>query len=364
MQEKILKQLVKFKTLSLDQKTNLLALKWIVNGLKHLPLKFKFINHKGFNSLIIFTKRQKTPKLALAGHLDVVDGSAKIFRPKVIGSKLFGRGVFDMKYAIACYIAMLLELGKKLSGLDLALLITTDEELGGKNGSKAVIKNGFKPKFCFLPDGGKDWVLQESAKGAMQVLITAKGVSGHGSRPWTGINAIDELYKFIQHLKKELADKNQNKKTVRGITLNLGSLNGGNDANKIPDSAQAKIDIRFNFPETPKSINSKIKTICKKYPKVGYKILTAGEAYKVDKKHPVYKNFVSLVEAALGKKASFLSSPGSSDARYFLNNNIPTALIRPIGGGHHTEKEFIDLNSLRLFYKLLCEFVRTEAKNP
>jgi len=57
-------------------------------------------------------------------------------------------------------------------------------------------------------------------------------------------------------------------------------------------------------------------------------------------------------------KTSFLKSHGSSDARFFLEKGIPAILIRPVGGNLHSEKEWIDIKSLEVFYEVLKEFIK------
>jgi len=48
--------------------------------------------------------------LFLVAHIDVVGAKKELFRAKIKGKKLFGRGAFDMKYAIACYMKLLFDL--------------------------------------------------------------------------------------------------------------------------------------------------------------------------------------------------------------------------------------------------------------
>src|SRR5680860_1035635 len=110
MLEDYLIDLIQFKTLSKDFKENGEALRWIENEIKDLPVFIKRYEKNGFQSLVITTKKTKTPKIMLAAHLDVVKGSKNIFQPVIKDGKLYGRGVFDMKYAIACYLKLLQEL--------------------------------------------------------------------------------------------------------------------------------------------------------------------------------------------------------------------------------------------------------------
>ena len=55
-------------------------------------------------------------------------------------------------------------------------------------------------------------------------------------------------------------------------------------------------------------------------------------------------------------------SHGSSDARFFMWQKIPTIVIAPKGGGHHSENEWVDLKDMAKFHLVLKEFVGKVAK--
>src|SRR5687768_3421961 len=59
-------------------------------------------------SLVATTQRTKSPKIMLVAHLDVVPASDEDqFKLKVSAKKLKGRGVYDMKFAAACFLEFL-----------------------------------------------------------------------------------------------------------------------------------------------------------------------------------------------------------------------------------------------------------------
>lgn len=361
MLETTLKKLVSAKTLSLDHQANQKLLDDIVKELKHLPLFIKRLSFNSFPALVITTRKTKTPKIFLVAHLDVVGGSDMVFEPKRRGQKLFGRGVFDMKFAAASFLVLLKELGAELPKYDFGVIFTTDEELGGQHGMKKIVETGYKAKLAILPDGGEDWTVQKSAKGIYQLKIESFGVSGHGSRPWTGENAIMQLMKFLSQLQSLFITEPCGNKDHDHNTINVARIAGGAETNKIPDYAEVQVDIRVSAKSSVKEIRGRVFALAKKYPKITIKQTSTANPYSVDTKNPLFKKFIKLLEFNLGKKVQFINSHGSSDARYLMQYGTTTILLRPIGAGHHTENEWIDLPSLRQFYRILKKFILENA---
>ena len=356
-----LKKLISFKTLTSDKTANRRALDFVKKEVSGLPVFVRGFSSDGFPSLLITTKNTKRPKILLAGHIDVVGGSNRVFKPLEENGKIIGRGVYDMNFAAACYIRLLKDLGTKLSQYDFGVLLTCDEELGGQNGTKAILQKGVRAKFCVIPDGGKDWTFQNSAKGVLNVLVKSIGKPGHGSRPWEGENAIEKLTEALVKIKKEFSKENNRSKENR-VTLNTGKIQGGEELNKIPELATAELDIRFPVFINKQSVIRRLKRVTRNIKNLNLTERQSVDGYKVDRSNKFFQLFIGLVEKKLKRKVKFIDSFGSCDARYFIKAGIPVVSLRPIGGGHHTEKEWIDLKSLRQFYAVLKEFIIAEAK--
>lgn len=352
-----LRELISFKTLSHDHQTNVLAFAWVKKQLEGLPLFFEDFESNGFPSLLITTRKTKTPHIWLQGHMDVVPGPEEVFTPRLVGSKLYGRGTFDMKFAIACYIQLLTDLGDKLREYDLGVMLTSDEEIGGANGVGILVQKGYHARSCLLPDGGENWVFQEGAKGIYQASITAVGKAAHGARPWKGSNAIETLLTFLERVRKSFPTEPCGDKDHYHDTLTIGTIQGGTVTNQVPVEASASLDIRY----TPDTTESEILAILKKARQDDPNIIIAEQAkglsYRVDKQNQYFQLFASLVTKHTDKKTAFLFSPGSSDARFFINNNVPTILIRPTGANLHQDDEWIDVKDLEKFYIILREYI-------
>ena len=216
-----LKELVAFPSVTADKKASKECAEHCAAFFKNHGLHTEIIESDGYPSVIATSQKTKTPKVFLQCHMDVVPADDTLFVISVEG-KLFGRGVFDMKFACASYMRMLDELGDDINKYDFGIMLTFDEEIGGHNGVEALLKQGYGADVCILPDSGKNWRLQATGNGAWFIRLTKTGKNAHGSMPQIGINAAEiltevliELYKLREQYKPE------------DLTLSLTKLNSG-----------------------------------------------------------------------------------------------------------------------------------------
>ncbi len=348
-----LKKLIEFKTLPENKKKNEDALNWVKSGLPK-GKKTKIVKYEGYPSLIVGSDN---PKICLQAHIDVVPGRVKDFSPRIDKeNRLFGRGSYDMKFAIACYMDLLSEIDSD----DVGVLITSDEEIGGFNGVKAVLNDGYDPKFCFLPDGGDDWAFDEKAKGVWHLKIDAVGKPGHASRPWEGDSALRKLIHFLRELEENFSSEAIHKETAES-TINIGKIEGGDATNRIADQAYAKIDIRLCDNKEKDRIKLVLKELENKFEGVTIKEEVFGSAFFCDLKDPYFEIF-SEEARSVGRRTRSQVAHGSSDARFFSEKGISTMMIKPKGGGSHSDKEWVDLDDLNNFSIALKRFVQKIIK--
>ena len=141
-----------------------------------------------------------TPGFVLSGHLDVVPAGelgwrADPFKLRRENGCLIGRGAVDMKG----YVAAVLSAVPQLVGMGLKqplhIALSYDEEVGCRGVPYLIEK---LPSLCASPLGcfvgepsGMIPVLRH--KGKATLALSAKGTSGHSSRPELGTNAIHAL---------------------------------------------------------------------------------------------------------------------------------------------------------------------------
>jgi succinyl-diaminopimelate desuccinylase len=364
-QEKLtgyLSTLVSMNTTTADKNSSEKALKWVGQELKDLPLHFKSYEFDGYHSLVITTRQTKKPKVFLVAHMDVVPGKEELFHPVIKNNKLYGRGAYDMKMAIACYILLMHELKDQMKELDIGIMLTTDEEIGGMNGVKRLMEEGYSSSIALLPDGGFDWKFEEAAKGVLQIKVSAKGKSAHGSRPWAGENAINKLMFALMEI-NDYFDKEKAIYADYYPTVNVGVFQGGSSTNQVPDYAEAKLDIRYPPSMTADQIFSTMKDITKKYPNVSLEKLLAALPRQEDLHRAPFNQFKELAKKLYGIEVGSVLAHGASDARFFGEKQIPVIVIAPKGGEIHSDGEWIDLEDLVRFYEVMKAWILATPVN-
>lgn len=189
------------------------------------------------------------PPLCLTGHLDVVPlGTRKWskdpFSGETDGDKLFGRGTSDMKAGIAGILLAARNLSMKLSGTPGIVLVLTAAEEGGCIGSQHLARTQLLGKAGAMivgePTSNYPYV---GHKGSLKFYAKFRGVSAHGSMPELGDNAIYKAARAVAKL--ENFDFRARKHPVMGApTMNVGTFEGGQGVNMVPDEASIGVDIR------------------------------------------------------------------------------------------------------------------------
>lgn len=190
--------------------------------------------------------------LLLSGHTDTVPFDEKGWSHdplKVTESdnKLYGLGTIDMKGFFVFIIEALKDIDLKTLKKPIRILATADEETS-MSGAKAIADaQPIKPDYAVIgePTGLRPVIMH---KGHMSESIRITGKSGHSSNPANGVNAIEIMHKVLGQvllLQQELKQKYHNPHfDVPYPTLNLGSIHGGDSANRICGGCELCIDFR------------------------------------------------------------------------------------------------------------------------
>ncbi|HJP96124.1 MAG TPA: M20/M25/M40 family metallo-hydrolase [Candidatus Saccharimonadales bacterium] len=357
--ETYLQNLVAMPTVSGNHQANNKALDYVESFCVAHGLHVKRFVFNGFGALVATTvKDSKTPKVMLTGHLDVVPAPAELFTLREEAGKWFGRGVYDMKFAIAAYMAVIDQLAasKTLLQYDLGLMLTTDEELGGHNGILRLVEMGYKPGICILPDGGEDWNIETLAKGLSYGHMYAAGKTAHGSRPWDGESAIFKLLDAIAELRVLFADQK-----INSSSLNVGQIDGGEAINQIPSKAHATLDIRYISDEARKQLYPQIQEIFARH-EITYEEEFYDLPVVTDLEHPLVKPFIESVQKVTNYTPTGTLSVGGSDARHLAKVGVPAILTHPPGGNQHGADEWISKQGALQFQDVLLDYLDKTAR--
>ncbi len=181
--------------------------------------------------------------LLVLSHLDTVHpkGTLATDLPfRIDGDHAYGPGIYDMKGG--AYIGLTAFRSLAEAGgcpLPVRILYTADEEVGSPT-SQALVESAAKDAAYVLVteparDGGK---VVTARKGVARFVMRARGRPAHsGSRHHEGRSAIREIAHQILAL-EAMTDYE------RGVTVNIGTVQGGTGSNVIPEHAEAHVDIR------------------------------------------------------------------------------------------------------------------------
>ncbi|MCB0872327.1 MAG: M20/M25/M40 family metallo-hydrolase [Actinobacteria bacterium] len=180
----------------------------------------------------------------LVGHLDTVWPVGTLDRmPATVGDGVVrGPGVYDMKAGIVQGLFALRAL--RQFGLEPpavpVVLVVCDEEVGSRDGARHVLRLARRAVRAFVlePSFGPAGALKTRRKSVGRFQLVVHGRAAHaGIEPERGISAIQELSRQIQAL-FELNDPE------RGVTVNVGTIDGGLRANVVAPEARATVEAR------------------------------------------------------------------------------------------------------------------------
>lgn len=354
MNKALLEKLISYRTTEdqYDQQRN--CIEYLKNYLIKNGLKVKVFENNRVFSLLAGKKIKRMYRLLLNGHLDVVPASKSMFKPKYLKNKLIARGASDMKTQVAVMIETLIKFSKKSE--DIALLVTTDEEIGGFDGSRFMVEDfGLSSECVFIPDTVAGYKVLLEAKGVIQAKISARGKSHHGSTPWLGENAIEKLVNIFNKIKEYFgeADEKDNWK----VTVNLGKISGGEATNQVPGKAEMYIDIRFPSTTTKSELMNMIRKLCETERDTNVEVLIEGDPVHISRDSKYIKFISESIKKYTGTQPDYINEEGASDARFFAAKGMDVVMVNPISGGDHSEDEWVDIDELKIYERILDDFV-------
>lgn len=180
----------------------------------------------------------------LLGHYDTVwpIGTLQDRPFTVNGNTIHGPGSFDMKGGLAQIVLALgaiRDLGLNTSVVPI-VFVNADEEIGSRTSTRYVrwLAQHADRALVMEPALGSRGDLKTERKGIGRFTVTVYGKAAHaGLDPEAGASAILELSHVIQTL-FSLND------VERGITVNVGTVDGGIQPNVIAPHSKAVVDVR------------------------------------------------------------------------------------------------------------------------
>jgi len=275
--------------------------------------------------------------LLLNGHLDTVGvaGMDAPHAPRVEDGRLYGRGAYDMKGAVAAIMVA----AAQATGLrgDVIVTAVADEELASA-GTEAVLERVRADAAIVVEP--TDLRLAVAHRGFVGFELETAGVAAHGSRPELGVDAIVKMGPVLTAL--EELDRRLQAGTRHALvgpgSLHASLIEGGQEFSSYPARCLLTGERRTIPGETVKQVERELRAIAGE---ATFRLVVHRDPFESPSGHP----FVELATRVAGATEP-AGVPFWTDAALIAAAGIPAVVYGPAGDGAHAAVEWVDLASL------------------
>jgi len=289
----------------------------------------------------------RSVSVLLNAHLDVVPADDEMFELKEESGLLLGRGTHDCLGNSAVLAQALIRLNGRA---DVGVVFSTDEEIGGST-TRAMVEHGYGATRLVLVVDGSGYSLITAQKGVLVVKLTAQGRAAHSAEPWKGDNAIDRLvdgYQRVRALFPAVAPPDEWRSTMAATIVNAGTVH-----NKIPETAEMTLNIRYTESTTVNALLEQIRRASGLEAEPDMACLPVF----CEQDDPELQALIRHMRDALGRDITIKRSNGATDARHFVGMGLPIGIIGIPGRDVHGANEAADAEGLKLYEDMLVEFL-------
>jgi succinyl-diaminopimelate desuccinylase len=332
--------------------------KLIGERLKHAGFAVEFMNFGNVDNLWA-THGGGSPLICLAGHTDVVPAGPRDawhsdpFEPVERDGHLFGRGAADMKASVAAMVVALELAAATGHPGTIALLLTSDEEGPGIDGTRRVldelVSRGLKIDGAIVGEPTSETTFGDTIKsgrrGSMGGRLKVMGVQGHTAYPALAKNALHRLAPAFAEL--IALDWGPGTTDFPGTTLQVSNLHSGTGAgNVIPGEANVWFNVRFGDDWTSKAIQSRVEELLRSNgidEPVEWSV--SAEPF-LTPPGPLRDALSEAVFLETGIVPNPSTAGGTSDARFFAAHGVPVAEFGPLNATIHAANECVAIDCL------------------
>ena len=327
--------------------------------------------------------------LLLLSHIDVVPADPSLWRNAPFGGVreggyIWGRGALDIKSLTIAHLMSLIELkrrGAKLSR-DVVFLAVPDEELGGLNGTKALLERHgelFANVGYVMNEGGSNetaldrvifWGIEVQQKVPLWLRVTTEGDGGHGAAPpddggatvklvraLTAVQAIETPYRVDPSVARVIAaaaavrrdgraaklrliaepldparierDLPHGYRSLLRDTIAVTQIAAGSTVNVIPTRASAAVDIRLLPSTPPEAMLARIQQAVGKDGRVEV-VLSSQPVPESPAGGPLWEKVTRAMRASSpGSTVGPMVTAGTTDSRFLRARGIAAYGVMP-----------------------------------
>ena len=289
-----------------------------------------------------------SPFQLILGHTDTIwpVGTLDGMPVRLDGGRLYGPGTFDMKAGLVQGIFAVEALRHCIGEPEVTpvFVYNSDEEIGSPDSKEHIVRLAMRADRALVlePSLGATGKLKTTRKGGGDFSVHVTGVAAHaGLEPEKGVSAILELAHVIRKL-HALNDP------VRGVNVNVGTIEGGIRPNVIAPEASAEVDVRVPTRADARRVERGIRAIEAAAPGASVEIRGAMDRPPMEQT-PGNRRLWELARDAgmqLGMEMEEAGSGGGSDGNTTSLHTPTLDGLGAVGAGAHASHEHVVLDRM------------------
>ena len=329
------------------------------------PTNFRVTNLWAKRIAATKSSGEQAKTLVFAGHTDVVptgpidQWTSHPFTPTHRDGKLYGRGACDMKTSIAAFVVAIEEFLKGVPepGVSLALLITSDEEGPGVDGTVAVCNalaaRGEVIDYCIVGEPTAvercGDMIKNGRRGTMSGKLTIKGVQGHIAYPHLAKNPVHAFAPALAELVaiNAAGGWDAGNASFQPTSWQVSNFHSGTGAgNVIPGAAVIDFNLRFSTESTVESLQQRVHAVLDAHALDYTLAWTIGGLPFLTQPGDLVEAVRAAIADETGIATELSTSGGTSDARFIAKICKQVIEVGPVNASIHKIDEHIDVASI------------------
>ena len=299
-------------------------------------------------------------------HLDTVGtaGMDEPFSGALRDGCVFGRGAQDTKGGMAAVLALARALGERSEALpgDLVFAFVADEE-NASLGTAELVRRLRTDAAIVIEPSDLDVVVGHRGFGTFRIHMQGRGA--HGGRPDLGVDAnlhMGLVLAEFERLRKEWEHEWRHPH-LGSASLHVPVLHGGSHLFVYADSCRADVECRTVPGQTARDTERDLRQAAERAgagrPDFDVRVepLMWRPAHAIDPDRPIVRAVRAGAARVLGREARIGWHAWWEDSALLGEAGIDAVILGPVGGGLHSESEWVDLGSVVQLAEILLHTV-------
>ena len=306
------------------------------------------------NVLALARGRGGGRSLMLNAHTDTVgvEGMSDPFVPRLDGGRLYGRGAYDMKGALAAAMVAVAAAARASLRGDVVLAAVADEEVASV-GTSAVVAGSSLPDAAIVAEP-TELQVAVAHRGFVHLAVETRGRAAHGSRPDLGVDAIAKMGRVLvglDDLDRALRSDPTHPYLASG-SLHASLISGGQEYSTYPARCTLEVERRTIPGETAATVEEELHAILRRAAScdpafaADVRVVAHRDPFEAAAGSELAASVRRQAAEVVGVEPELVGVPYWADSALLAAAGVSTVLFGPRGAGAHAEVEWVEAADL------------------